>query len=359
MPGTCSADIATYATVGALPPDARLILDNAPSLFAGSFWWRVVLSHAMPAAAAASFVVVRSRGQAVAVLPMLRSAGRLDSLTTPYTCEYAPLFAPGLDRPTRIEAMAEACRLCRRCGVTRLDALPAEWDGLPDLLAGSRIAGLRALRFDHFGNWHEDVAGETWASYLLRRPGALRETVRRRLRKAERLPEASFEVLTQPEQMNRAAAAFEAVYRLSWKEPEPYPTFNVALMRAMADHGLLRFGLWSVGPTPVAAQLWVVRAGHAIVLKLAHDEACKAHSPGTVLTALMLRHLLDEEHVTRIDFGRGDDGYKQGWATQRRQRIGLLLANPLRLAGAAALLRHTAGRLRTAVARRRYVVGEF
>ena len=82
------------------------------------------------------------------------------------------------------------------------------------------------------------------------------------------------------------------------------------------------------------------------MLKLAHDEAFKAHSPGTVLTALMLRHLLDQEHVAAIDFGRGDDAYKQGWATQRRQRIGLLLVNPWRPAGAATLLRHIAGRVR-------------
>lgn len=352
MRGTCGADIATFATADALPADARRMLDDAPGFFATGLWWQVVLSHAMPVAAKASFIVVRSRGQAVAVAPMLQSAGRLDSLTTPYTCEYTPLFTPGLDQPTRIEAMATLCRLYRSRGITRLDALPAEWDGLPDLQAGSRIAGLRALRFDHFGNWHEDVAGETWDAYLLRRPGALRETIRRRLRKAEKLPQAMFEVLTRPEEMDRAAAAFETVYQLSWKEPEPYPTFNVALMRAMADHRLLRFGLWSIGPVAVAVQLWVLRAGHAIVLKLAHDEAYKAHSPGTVLTALMLRHLLDEEHVTQIDFGRGDDGYKQGWATQRRQRIGLLLANPWRLTGAAALLHHTARQLRTAIVRR-------
>ena len=95
MRGTCDADIATYATLDALPPDARRMLDDAPSLFAVGLWWQVVLSHAMPVAATASFIVARSHGQAVAVLPMLRSGARLDSLTTPYTCEYTPLFAAG------------------------------------------------------------------------------------------------------------------------------------------------------------------------------------------------------------------------------------------------------------------------
>ena len=71
----------------------------------------------------------------------------------------------------------------------------------------------------------------------------------------------------------------------------------------------------------------------------------------TVLTALMLRHLLDREHVEQIDFGRGDDDYKQGWAVQRRQRIGLLLVNPWRVSGAIALLQHLAGRARIALKR--------
>jgi CelD/BcsL family acetyltransferase involved in cellulose biosynthesis len=353
MSGTCSAEIAVYAAADALPPDAQVLLgdtslgdtqlEDARSPFAGRAWWRVVLAHAMPAGDAAAFVVVRLHGKTVAVVPMLRSGS---SLTTPYTCDYTPLLAAGLDQPERIAALAAFARFCRSRGVTRLDAIPAEWAALPDLLAGIRSTGLRALRFDHFGNWHEDVGGLDWSGYLLRRPGALRETIRRRLRKAEQLPHARFELLTRPEQTDRAATAFEAVYRQSWKEPEPYPTFNVALLRAMADQGSLRFGLWSIGEAAVAVQLWIVHAGQAIVLKLAHDEAYKAHSPGTVLTALMLRHLLDHEHVTRIDYGRGDDGYKQGWATQRRQRIGLLLVNPWRLSGAVALLRHTGGQIR-------------
>lgn len=346
MRGTSCAEIETYATIAELPPEALTLLDAA-GLFASRLWWQVVLSHAMPAGAAALFVVIRSGARVVALLPMLRSGNRLSSLTTPYSCDYVPLLAAGVDPATRLAAMAAFGAFCRGRGKVRLEALPAEWDGLDDLQAGVRQAGLRVLRFEHFGNWYEDVAGLDWAAYLHRRPGALRETIRRRLRRAEKLPEARFELFTQPDQLDRAAEAFESVYRRSWKQPEPFPTFNVALMRAMADAGQLRFGLWSIGAEPVAVQIWAVKDGHAIVLKLAHDEAFRAHSPGTVLTALMLRHLLDQEQVVRIDFGRGDDAYKQGWATRRRQRLGLLLVNPRRAAGAAELLRHVAGRIRS------------
>ncbi|MDR3532537.1 MAG: GNAT family N-acetyltransferase [Rhodopila sp.] len=349
MRGTSCAEIETFAAPALFPPEALTLLDQAAGIFAGRAWWDVVLSHAMPPGAEASFVVIRSAGRIVALLPMMRTGGRVGSLTTPYTCEYTPLFAAGLDHATRIAAMAAFGDFCRPSGIVRLDALPAEWDGLAELEAGARHAGLRFLRFNHFGNWYEDVGGLDWAAYLFRRPGALRETIRRRLRRAEKLPDARFDVFTRPDQMDQAAEAFESVYGRSWKDAEPFPTFNVALMRAMAELGWLRFGVWSMGAAPVAVQFWVVKNGHATVLKLAHDEAFKAHSPGTVLTALMLRHLLDREHVTLIDFGRGDDGYKQGWATQRRQRIGVLLVNPWRRSGLAALTRHALGRMRTAL----------
>ena len=85
------------------------------------------------------------------------------------------------------------------------------------------------------------------------------------------------------------------------------------------------------------------------MLKLAHDEAFQADSPGTVLTALMLRRLLDEHGLAAIDFGRGDDAYKSGWARQRRQRIGLVLVNPRRPAGLGFLARHRLGQARKAL----------
>jgi hypothetical protein len=203
-------------------------------------------------------------------------------------------------------------------------------------------------RFDHFGNWHEPVAGRSWRAYLDTRPGALRETVRRKLGKAERDPQTRIEIVAGPDDLEDGIAAFESVYRRSWKEPEPFPEFNAGLMRRTARLGLLRLGILRIGGEPVAVQLWVVDNGRATVLKLAHDEAFKPASPGTVLTAAMLRRLLDDERVTEIDFGRGDDPYKRQWASERRQRIGLLLINPLRARGLATLGRQAAGRGRRA-----------
>ncbi len=347
MRGISCADleVATFPTIQSLPADVLAMLDDAASPFTTLPWWNVVQAHALPASAETIFVAIRLHGDIVAVAPMLRADGRLSSLTTPYTCVYRLIFARGVDQSMRISAMSAFARFCRPAGIVRLDALPAEWDGLAALQLGASDAGLVPLSFDHFGNWYENVAGLSWSAYLLRRPGALRETIRRRLRRAEKLAGAQFNLLTSPSEMDLAAEVFESVYRRSWKDPEPYPDFNVALMRAMAERGWLRLGVWSIGGDPVAVQFWVMHSGQATMLKLAHDEAFKALSPGTVLTALMLRHLLDIDHVARIDLGRGDDVYKKGWAVERRQRIGVLLINPWRLAGLIALVRHASGRI--------------
>jgi hypothetical protein len=216
----------------------------------------------------------------------------------------------------------------------------------PEIALAGRQAGLAVARFDHFGNWHADVAGQDWAAWLAGRPGALRETIRRRTRQAERLVGAHFALFDGARDLEVGITAFEAVYTRSWKEPEPYPAFNPAQIRAAATLGIVRLGIWWIDDVPAAAQFWIVEHGRAMVLKLAHDEAFKAYSPGTVLTAWMIRRMIEHEQVTTLDFGRGDDPYKQGWVANRGQRIGLLLINPRHPVGMIALARHAMGRIK-------------
>ncbi|HEY1930475.1 MAG TPA: GNAT family N-acetyltransferase [Acetobacteraceae bacterium] len=349
MTGDGPPRLETFASPEALPPDTGVLFSAAPDLFSTRAWWDIVLAHAMPEGARPCFLLCRLGALPAALIPLrYPPVGRaLSSLTTPYTCRYAPLLHPSLDASARRAVFAAFGRFCRDWATTRLDALPADWPALADCIEGAKAAGLVVRRFDHFGNWHEPVGDLGWSGYLASRPGALRETIRRRLRRAERNPDARFSVVAGGKELDAGIAAFESVYARSWKEPEPFARFNAALMRQAAVLGVLRLGVLWTGAQPAAAQFWIVEGGTATVLKLAHDEALKGDSPGTVLTALMLRRLLDEEHVGEIDFGRGDDGYKQGWAAQRRQRIGLVLANPRRIEGLAFLARHAAGRARS------------
>jgi hypothetical protein len=338
--------VETFSEFGALPRDALALMDSSREFFASRPWWCVTAEHAIPAGGRTCFVLVRVRGQAAVLCPLLMAAdGTVSGLVSPYTCVFFPLVSPGLADDAVFAALG---RLFRDWPAVRFDAMPADWPWLQTLTRSNCKAGLVPLHFDSFGNWYEHTGG-CWDAYLAARPGKLRETIRRKLRRAEQSG-AVFSVDDAMDGIETGIARYEVVYARSWKEPEPFPTFNPALMRAAAAEGLLRLGLLEISGTPVAAQFWVVHQGTATVLKLAHDEAFKAASPGTVLTALMIRRLMQVDGVTRLDFGRGDDPYKQGWARERRQRIGVVFANPRRAAGLALIARHAAGNVRRRLA---------
>lgn len=285
--------------------------------------------------------VARVGGRPLLLLPVLVGpGGRVGGLTTLYTTQFQPLAAPDAP-PGALRAAGRAVgRRLRAWPRATLEALDPGWPGLPPFLSGLRASGLAVRRFDHFGNWHQPVG--TWDGYLAARPGPLRETIRRKSRACARDPEVRIEVVRGGDALAPAMAAYEDVYARSWKQPEPSPGLSAALLPRAAQAGALRLGVMWSGRQAVAAQYWTVSGGVAAVLKLAHDDAWRALSPGTVLTAHMIR-LLIGEGASELDFGRGDDPYKQLWAGQRRQRVGVLAAAPWRPRGVTALLQHDAG----------------
>ena len=338
--------IEAFASLGALSPEACALFGQ--EAFSTLQWYASVAQAAVPQGAQPCFQVAR-RGQTVlAVCPMWRVRSGYTAMTTPYTTQWSPLLRPGVDTAD-IAAIGQALgRVWRHAATTRLDAFDPEASWLDPMIRGVRRAGLVPLQFSHFGNWHLRVAGLAWARYLAARPGALRSAVARRSKRL--LPRAAFTLVRGADGLESGLADYMRVYDASWKAPEPFPQFNPTLMRAAAASGSLRLGLLHVGHVPIAAQFWLLHgrpeARWAGVQKLAHDTAHHASAPGTVLTALMVRHLLDDEAVAELDFGRGDDPYKQQWTGERRQRAGVMLAAPWHPAGAAQVVRHWAGRLR-------------
>ena len=340
--GSDIVEAETFDEAAALA-DGPLAAGAGRSFFLAPWWWRTMEAGGLAAGARVRFLAYREAGTAVCLLALGEAGGRIEGLTGPYTCLYQPLFAGTLDAAAIRRAAAALGGWLRRYAVIRFDALDAEAAWLDPFLAGMQHGGLRALRFDHFGNWHEPVAGRDWEGYLRGRSGSLREMIRRKTR---RNAGVNLRIVTGGDALEGAITGYEDVYARSWKVPEPFPLFNGRMMREAAGAGALRLGLLESGGEVIAAQIWIVANSSALLVKLAHDEAFKPLSPGTVLTARMIRHLIDEEQVRELDFGRGDDPYKALWTTARRQRIGVVFANPWQPAGAMAMMRHVAGRLR-------------
>jgi hypothetical protein len=314
-----------------------------------------MIEHGLTADCVPNFALLRDAGgRARALLPAVRRKdGSIGSLTNCYSCAWAPL--------TAADGPREAAReLARALGTMpgRYEALDLADERAAGFLDGLGSLGNSALRFEQFGHWHEALEGRDFKRYMQDRPVPLQSTVKRRGRKLMKSG-ARFDWIRDGDALPAALTAYEKIYATSWKEPEPYPSFQNAFAAAANEVGVLRLALLTLDERAVAAQIWVVVDDRASVLKLAHDKTFNEFSPGTVLTALALERLIDDDQVHEIDFGRGDHSYKRLWARERRGFIGVETARWTRPAEAVRIVRHAAGAFMRRMRAQHASVAEF
>lgn len=340
-----------YANLDALPSDVVQFFAAATQhdVFAGLAWFRVLVQTALPEGETPLLAVLADGEGPLASLMLSRrarperlaGAREIASLANFYSCAFAPAIRAGADRHATAERLARtlAAQL-PDYDLLDLHTLACDAATTAGLARGLAAAGLATQPYFHFGNWYERVAGDSFASYMARRPPALRNTIQRKRRKLERAGRLELRILGQGDDLAGGIGAYERVYAASWKEAEPYPEFLGRLVRDLGRAGAVRLGLAAVDGAPIAAQLWLVAGGRATIFKLAHDERQAELSAGSILTAHMIERAIDAEHVQEIDFGRGDDDYKKSWLAQRREYQGLIACNLRTWRGAAAGLRH-------------------
>jgi len=322
-------------------PDFRRLPDGLDAIFAAaaddSFfalpgWYDLMARHGVPPATETRIYSDERTGSAAALVLQVVDSGsgrRLASLTNAYSVEHGVLCAPATDAATGLDKILG----------TILDESP-RWDAITleelDPRAASYRAAAAALRragffvecVFHSGTWYQETAGMSFADYLAGRPSELRNTFRRKRRRAAaggRLKTAHY---AGPADIDQAIADYETIYARSWKPAEAYPDFIPALIRFAAEEGALRLGVSTVDGVPAAAQFWILWNGRAVIYKLAHDQRFDDLSLGTLLTMEMIERVLGEDHPHEINLGRGDDPYKKLWLPQRRERWGITAANP-------------------------------
>ncbi len=113
------------------------------------------------------------------------------------------------------------------------------------------------------------------------------------------------------------------VYNSSWKNPEPYADFMPSLMQACVKCGTLLLGVLYVNDRPVAAQIWIVTSAKAIIYKLAYVEDQSGSSPGSILSKALFEIAINDYKPLEIDYGVGDESYKQDWMDRHRSLYSL------------------------------------
>jgi hypothetical protein len=277
-------------------------------------WWQGLAEHC----GVEPLLAVARDGDVAAVLPLQRANGHLSGLANWYSFRLRPVLSSGSDAPGLLTALAHD--LARKTPRITLSGLPDEDDSAAMTEAAFRRAGWIALREACDSNHVLHIAGRSYDEYLTSRPGPLRTTLKRKTGKVETAIMTSFKPDTW--------ADYEAIYRESWKLSEGSPAFLQAFAEQEGAAGRLRFGIAYADREAIAAQLWTVEGGTAFIHKLAHREAAKPLSPGTVLSAALFRHVIDVDKVNLVDFGTGNDGYKRDWMEEVRPRYRLDLLRP-------------------------------
>ena len=331
-----------YRSAAELPPDVlQLLRDHEQTtLQFGPDWWQNLEAQVFANHPGRGYYVLRAAGVAVAVLPLLLSGGafyrRANALGNYYTCLYEPALAKGLDAATLSQLFVAVRRHAGALHRLTLAPMDPESPAFATVERALALAGFGSERYFCFGNWYLQ-APHSWADYLAGRDGKLRSTLKR-MKQRLATDGGHAEIIVDGADVERGIAAYEVVYAKSWKVPEPSPGFMPGLMRLCAARGAMRLGLVWLNGQPIAAQFWIVAHGRAEIYKLAYDEAFKSHSPGTVLTAHMLQHVLEADLVQEVDYLIGDDPYKKNWMSHRRERWGLVGYNRRSPVGLAMLL---------------------
>lgn len=275
-------------------------------------WLRLMAAECL--APARCFVAVARDGDAIAALPLCQTRHGLGALANWYSFFARPRYTDALHAPLLRAIM----RSLAGFGALDFAPLPAAEAAL--LRDAAREAGWIALASPADRNHVLHTGARDFAAWWATRPGPLRETVRRKARKVRVRVARAFD----PADWD----TYEAIYAQSWKPAEGSPAFLRRFAQAESAAGRLRLGLATVDDAPVAAQFWTVEQGIAYIHKLAHIPAAAAHSPGTVLSHAMFAMAFDEDRVTMIDFGTGDDGYKRDWMEHVRLRYRLEAFHP-------------------------------
>ncbi len=304
--------------------------------------WLLNLSrHALEVGDRAIVLVARGSGSDMAVVPLKLSAnGSAHALGNFYTSFYQPGCTAAESLPLYTAALRHLAKDLRSDSLT-LAPMDAEHDTFNSLQRALAEAGWRGVHpYFCFGNWIHNTDTNDWDSYLRTRPSRLRNTLSRKTRKLLRDERGALSIITGGGELEEAISAYTAIYNRSWKRDEPYTEFTPALIRLAAERGWLRLGLAHYDGKPIAAQIWLINGRAAYIFKLAYDGDYSELSPGTVLTAHLLQHALENDGVTCIDYLSGDDAYKRDWMSERRERHGLAAYNPRTVRGLAQLCWH-------------------
>jgi CelD/BcsL family acetyltransferase involved in cellulose biosynthesis len=356
-----TSQVRVFSSFSALPENFRDLLRAAgrDNFFTGLEWYENLAATALEAGVSLHIYGLEDGGRALAALVLrsppsqqgsiLRqhqsSARALSSFTNFQSCEFAPAIAAGGGSPKALLAplFRHLADEKPAWDVIEINSVAIEGGLYEGLTAAMAEAGFVVRRCVHFGNWHEHVSVPSYEEYLKQRDASDRKQFQnysRKRRKLEKAQTLQVRVVSgQVEDTDRIVADYVQIHAASWKESEAFEEFMPNLLRVAARSGALRMGILYLDGMPVATEVGLLSGKRATMIKTAYDARFREHSVGAIVMMEVLKHLIEVDKVSEIDFGRDDQSYKKLWMPLRRERWGVVAFNPATARGMIALTR--------------------
>ena len=296
-----------------LEPEWRALLprSSASRVFASPTWLRVWWQE-FGGDRELLLLTVRSEGELVGVVPLMRDGDSLCFAGDTQVCDYMDVVA----LPGHEEAVLSA--VLRALGEEPwqklvLWALP---DGSSTLDAVKAAAGPLGLRVDVE---QEDVCPRldlpsTWEEYLAGLNKKDRHELRRKLRKLSRGGEVALETIDEPAAVEAALEDFLRLYRDSRSDKAEFmmpemERFFRSIVAALAAEGQVELFFLTLNGVRAAAVLCFCGGDESLLYNSGYDPDYAYLSVGLLSKALTLRKAIDEGK-RGFDFLRGPEPYK-------------------------------------------------
>ncbi len=140
-----------------------------------------------------------------------------------------------------------------------------------------------------------------------------RRKYKRRHNHLKKLGHLSFEVITDFNTIEKNLHIFFTFYEQSWKGKERNSDFYYDIARAFCQKNeAILFALF-LNQQPIA-YLFTVRAGKKLFgRKTTFDPSFYAYSPGRFLLDEIYSYCIENDDIVSLDFGRGNESYKQDY----------------------------------------------
>lgn len=207
------------------------------------------------------------------------------------------------------------------------DAVPAfsfaSLERLPATLAGRPNPLLAMGAHEGASRSHHTRLGPDWPTYYASRCSSkTRATDRRKRRKLEEAGPLSFEIVTEPGQVDAVLEALTAFKSQSWQQLGVTDLFagpeHRALLRSLSlEHpGFAHLSCLKVGGRVVAAHWGLLYGGRFYYMLPSYEQGeLASRSPGALLCRMLLEWCC-QQGVEVFDFTVGDEPYKERWCEE-------------------------------------------